>query len=224
MTDQLPSENDLDALSSSPLGDQSGGLFRDSRLWLLLGLACLVGLGLGFWLKAGQAPDGHSPEVGFARAMSVHHAQAVTMAQLLYDRTEDETMRVIALDIMLTQQYQIGEMTAWVSFWGPPSPENEPAMAWMGMPASERMPGMASPEEINRLRGLSGVEADGLFMQLMIPHHRSGVEMAQAILARTDQPQVRRLAEAIEVSQESEIAAMQELLQQKGFSPLPASP
>ena len=52
----------------------------------------------------------------------------------------------------------------------------------------------------------------------MIPHHRGGVEMANAILERTQLPEVRALAQSIVDSQMSEIALMELLLKQKGFS------
>lgn len=58
----------------------------------------------------------------------------------------------------------------------------------------------------------------------MIPHHRGGVTMAQALLERSQRPEVRALAEAIIKAQESEIALMQGLLQSKGFPPVPDEP
>ena len=217
-------EHRLDSTLPQRNPGQTELLFSSIRLWIIVGIALLGGISLGFWFQASQTPIGSSPEVGFARAMAFHHAQAVEMGQLLYDRTDDDEMRILALDMLLVQQYQIGEMGAWVSLWGPPTSENEAGMAWMGMPADAPMPGMATPEELNRLRTLKGVETDALFMQLMIPHHRSGVEMAEAILALSEQPQVRRLAEGIVTSQESEIAYMQDLLQQKGFPPVRDAP
>ena len=83
------------------------------------------------------------------------------------------------------------------------------------------MPGMATPEQLNQLRNLNGNEADGLFLQLMIAHHRGGVTMAEAALKLAKQPAVRVLAQSIVNAQTSEIALMQELLQQKGFPPVP---
>ena len=96
-------------------------------------------------------------------------------------------------------------------------------MAWMDMPMDGPMPGMAARDSVNRLQTLQGVEADILFMQLMIPHHQGGVIMAQGALERAEQPQVRLLAETIVNSQTAEIAYMQELLQQKGATPMPDS-
>lgn len=52
----------------------------------------------------------------------------------------------------------------------------------------------------------------------MIPHHRAALEMTEAILERTDRPEVERLAGAIAASQQAEIGAMQDLLQERGAS------
>lgn len=195
-------------------------------LWALTAL--ILGAALGFWggRQSMRPPAETSAEVGFARDMARHHAQAVNMAQLAYDRTDDPDIRLLALDIMLTQQAQIGQIQGWLTAWGRPLSTTTPAMTWMGMPTTGLMPGMAMEEDVNRLRELEGIEADGLFLQLMIPHHRAGVAMANAILNYTERPEVIALAQAIANSQTSEITLMQSLLQEKGFPPVPeeASP
>jgi uncharacterized protein (DUF305 family) len=162
------------------------------------------------------APGEDSAEAGFTRDMMVHHAQAVQMAELVRDRTESEEIRTLAADIALTQQAQIGQMQGWLAVWGLPPTGTEPAMTWMGHPTEGRMPGMASPEEINNLQKASPEEADVLFLQLMIPHHEAALPMAEAILAETDRPEVERLAGAIGASQRGEIELMKGLLQQRG--------
>lgn len=186
-------------------------------------LSLLTGM-LGYWFGVRQlsGPGKDSPDVGFARDMMMHHAQAVDMATSLRDRTDDPEMRQLALDIMLTQQTQIGQMQGWLIMWGYPIARTELAMPWMGMPTSGTMPGMATPEQVNQLRNLEGIDADALFLQLMIPHHRGGVAMGQAALTRTQRPEVRAVAQSIVDAQAREIALMQELLQQKGFPPVPA--
>jgi uncharacterized protein (DUF305 family) len=42
--------------------------------------------------------------------MIVHHAQAVEMAEIVRDRTQSDDIRILASDISLTQQAQIGIM------------------------------------------------------------------------------------------------------------------
>ncbi len=163
-----------------------------------------------------QAPAEDSAEAGFARDMMVHHAQAVQMAEIVRDKTESEEIRTLSADIALTQQVQIGQMQGWLAVWGLPATGREPAMTWMGHPTEGRMPGMASPEELNDLQRASPKEDDTLFLQLMIPHHEAALPMAEAVLGETDRPEVERLAGAIAASQRGEIEMMKGLLNQRG--------
>src|SRR5215210_377932 len=163
-----------------------------------------------------EAPADASAEAGFTRDMMVHHAQAVQMAEIVRDRTESEEIQTLAADIALTQQGQIGQMQGWLAVWDIPPTGSEPAMTWMGHPTEGRMPGMASPEELNDLQQASPEEADTLFLQLMIPHHEAALPMAEAALESSDRPEVDRLAGAIAASQRGEIEMMKGLLNQRG--------
>lgn len=192
-------------------------------IWLLL-LGLLVGGSTGFWLGNTRSPGPESIDVGFARDMSDHHRQAVEMAILLYDRTDDASMRVLAYDILTTQQAQIGIMSGWLDIWGEPWTSLGPKMEWMGMSVTSRMPGMATLEEMNALRAASDREAEIIFMQLMIPHHRSGVAMAAAAADGARSDAVRSLARSMAESQEVEIAYMQQLLRERGVEPAPDPP
>lgn len=74
--------------------------------------------------------------------MSDHHAQAVEMALLARDRTNDEELRRFALDIILTQQAQIGQMQGWLAVWERPLAGN--SRLWVakcraGPPSSRSM-------------------------------------------------------------------------------------
>jgi uncharacterized protein (DUF305 family) len=163
-----------------------------------------------------QPPGKDSAEAGFARDMMVHHAQAVEMAEIVRAKTESNEIRILASDTALTQQAQIGQMQGWLGVWGLPVTGTEPAMAWMGHPTEGRMPGMATPEEVNRLRNAPPQEADAMFLRLMIPHHQAAVPMAVTILKETDRPEVERLASAIVASQRTEIATMRDMLKDMG--------
>ena len=80
------------------------------------------------------------------------------------------------------------------------------------------MPGMATPQEIDLLQKAPPEEADSLFLRLMIAHHQAAIPMAEAILGRTDNPEVRQLAEAIEMSQRAEIQMMEGMLRDRVLS------
>ena len=163
----------------SPTVSQSPINLPALLIWAAVGIMLAV---LAYWLGTRQAggPGAGSAEVGFTRDMRTHHAQAVDMAVLIRDRSSDPDIRQLALDILLTQQAQIGQMQGWLNVWGYPIVSTQPAMGWMGMPTTGLMPGMATPEQLNQLRGIGGVEAEQLFLTLMITHHRSGVVMGQA--------------------------------------------
>ncbi|CAN5680895.1 hypothetical protein BH24ACT22_BH24ACT22_16290 [soil metagenome] len=189
-------------------------------LVVILGGAVVVLFGLSVWLwLAAREPGNDSAEAGFARDMMIHHAQAVEMAEIVRPKTENDRIRSLATDITLTQQAQIGQMQGWLNLWDLPLAGTEPAMTWMGMSNEGRMPGMASGEEINRLRDLPPEEADALFLQLMIPHHEAAIPMSKAVLDETSNPVVERLANAIVSSQESEISIMQKMLREMDAAP-----
>ena len=167
----------------------------------------------GSVLRPGAPAEG-SADVGFARSMQVHHAQAVEMAVLVRDRTDDAELRQVALDIELTQQQQQGQMFGWLAVWGLPQAGSSPAMAWMAEHGHDDvgpMPGMATPEELAELRDAQGTAAELLFLDLMVAHHEGGVQMAEAALERATRPEVRRLAQAVVDSQTAEIAVLAEL-------------
>ena len=186
-------------------------------LILLLAAVAVLLAALALWLYLSNATPGEdSADAGFARDMSVHHAQAVEMAEIVRDKTQSEEIRLMTADLALTQQGQIGRMQGWLDAWNLPVTGTEPAMSWMGHPTEGRMPGMASPEEIERLQNAPPEEADRIFLQLMIPHHQAAVPMAQAVIERSDRPEVDNLAGAIAASQKGEIETMKEMLEERG--------
>jgi uncharacterized protein (DUF305 family) len=177
---------------------------------LLLALVAAFFAGASMVLLVTPGPPSEdSPETGFARDMMAHHAQAVQMAEIVRFKTKSDEIRTLATDIALTQQAQIGMIQGWLDVWGLPASGTEPAMSWMGHPTEGPMPGMATPQEIDRLKDAPAAEADELFLWLMIRHHRAAIPMAEAILERTDRPEVRQLAEAIAASQRQEIHTME---------------
>lgn len=185
--------------------------------WLipLLGLLVLTTTGLTLRLWSVRMPDEGSPEVTFARDMGGLHEQAVEMAFILRDRGEDEELRTIALDIILTQQAQMGMMQGWLAVWGQSISGPEAPIGGQG-----EMMGMASYEDIQQLQALPARDVEARFLQLMIRHHQGGVMMAQDALRQTDRSEVVRLATSIANSQQSEITVMEDLLKGRG-APLP---
>lgn len=156
-------------------------------------------------------------DVGFARDMAVHHQQAVLMSELLRERGSDAELKAIAVDMVLTQTNQVGQMQGWLALWGEPFATDEPPMRWMGgshahHAADAPMTGMATQEQLNSLEGASGVDAERTYLELMIPHHQGGVEMAQHAVDHASLPAVRELAQSMLQAQATELETLQKFL------------
>ena len=74
---------------------------------------------------------------------------------------------------------------------------------------------LISAADASDLAGLRFTDADVKFMQGMISHHAQAIEMTELLASRSDRDAMRRLAQRIELSQEDEIAMMQEWLRSR---------
>jgi uncharacterized protein (DUF305 family) len=192
-------------------------------------LALFVGAGFLYGSRLGTPRD-DSAEAGFARDMATHHAQAVDMSFVVRDKSSDYELRTLASDIIVTQSTQRGVFMGWLQQWGLSQASAQPRMAWMPghshmAPATDGavlMHGMASAAELQRLRDATGVDAEILFLQLMIRHHEGGIIMARAVMPLSSRREVEQLAKGIDDSQRAEIAEMKNLLAARGAQPLPS--
>jgi uncharacterized protein (DUF305 family) len=194
---------------------------------VLLGGGLAVALGLG----RTDSPSADSVDAGFSRDMSLHHLQAVEMANLVPDRSQDPAVRGLAFDIAETQNNQAGRMQGWLALWGVP-PTGGDTMAWMNggtgghaghsMGTDGAMPGMATEPELAALRELTGPPFDVEFLRLMTRHHQGGREMAEYAAQHAEVDAVRTLARTIAESQKAETDLMASMLAERGGTPLPA--
>ncbi|GAB2911548.1 DUF305 domain-containing protein [Rhodococcus aerolatus] len=209
----------------------------------LLVLAVVVLVGLGFLAGATLGPSGSgdtltvpaadSVDVGFLQDMTVHHQQAVQMANVAYVRAQAPEVRSLAFDILTSQQAQIGQMQGWLTLWGRAQLPTGPYMTWMAgspmaagmgaMPAGgvAQMPGMASQDDLAALSAATGTDVDTLFLQLMLRHHQGGAGMLSYAAANAGQPVVASFAKQVSGTQVNEAEYMTTLLAQRGAQPLP---
>lgn len=201
---------------------QPGRRFGTVALALCIVLGLILGYAAGLLTPSLRDPGNTSAEAGFARDMKIHHAQAVEMGMIAYQRATDPDVRSLGLDIALAQQNQIGQMDTWLQNWGLGPTGPDPAMAWM--PEGEealvdgRMPGMATDAEMAQLREATGKDVDAIFLRLMKQHHLGGIHMVDGILAQTDNDQVKRLATAMKEGQQYEITVLTDLQKRLGVS------
>jgi uncharacterized protein (DUF305 family) len=118
-------------------------------------------------------------DVKFMQGMIHHHAQALDMTDLLAARTQSEDMKKLALRIALSQADEIKMMQHWLEVRGQEAPNAHAHH----MPAAPMMPGMLTPEEMNRLAAVKGRDFDRLFLEGMIKHHAGALTMVQELFA-----------------------------------------
>ena len=132
------------------------------------------------------ADTSYSPaDVEFMRGMIPHHQQALEMAELVEERTNQEDVVDIAARIMASQSDEMKFMLDWLADRGeePADPHAHHRMHHasddMNMP---KMAGMATPEQMAALAAATGTEFDRQFLTLMIAHHEGAVEMVEDLL------------------------------------------
>lgn len=185
----------------------------------------------------------NAADIGFAQDMAVHHNQAVEMSELAISRGTDQ-VKLWGARIRGIQLQEIGRFMGWLDIWNAPHIASDP-MVWMNDDSniSRSMDknsstdmnhdhshhhndiivamGMATPDEMNQLRSLTGEAFDVLFLQLMIRHHQGGVLMAQAGIDKAATYTVRNVCKVIAQGQSKEIFDMAMLLKARGEEMLP---
>ena len=152
-------------------------------------------------------------DLAFARDMVPHHQQALEMARMAPDRTDDPEILELAAEIEAAQDPEIEQMTGWLESWGEDAPPTSMDHGAMGHGTDEEMPGMMTAEQMAELESLEGVAWERMFLTMMIRHHEGAIEMARTQLDAGQDPEVTALAEQVVADQEAEIATMTTLLE-----------
>ena len=152
------------------------------------------GMASGMVMEKGEYSDER-----FIDAMVPHHQGAIDMAQVALGNAEHREVKELAGDIVSAQKAEIERLkgikqeeygTSEV-----PTQMSSEEMEVMGM----RM----NPEELAEQEPF-----DKAFIDNMIPHHESAIDMAEVALEDSENPDIRRIARAIVDVQDQEIERM----------------
>ena len=164
---------------------------------VLLAAATMLGSACGPKVKAAAPYD-----LMFIDAMVVHHQGAVAMAQPADSNAMHPELKAFARKVVEDQSREIALMTQWRDQWFPGRPKAQNIMA---------MPGMAmsmmdiSPDHMEKM---TGAAFDRMFVDMMIPHHEGALTMARDALAKSQRPELKKLAQEIIDAQQREIEMM----------------
>ena len=140
-------------------------------------------------------------ELMFAQMMIPHHSQAVTMSELALANSINPEITSLATAIRDAQAPEIKQMQSWLD-----------QSDYSGTHAGHMdMGGMLSDEELAELSTAKGSAFDRLFLEGMIAHHESAIDMLSMIKNSTNS-EVKKLYADILSSQSAEIEAMKALL------------
>ena len=148
--------------------------------------------------------NGEYSDERFIDAMVPHHQGAISMAQVALENAEHLELLQLAENVISTQQAEIEELRA--------IKEQEFGTSEVPMqmsPEEMEMMGMEDPAELANQRPF-----DEAFINSMIPHHQSAIDMAQVALDESDNPAIRDLAGRIVEDQTREIEQMRGWLEE----------
>ena len=127
------------------------------------------------------ANTSYSPDDSkFMQDMIPHHHQAIEMAMLVAERTNQQELIDVAGRINVSQDDEIKFMQDWLRERG--EPVSDPT-AHHKMRTTHTMAGMATPEQMAELAAAEGTAFDRLFLSLMITHHEGAVRMVEELVA-----------------------------------------
>jgi uncharacterized protein (DUF305 family) len=157
--------------------------------------------------SAAASAEFNDADTMFAQMMIPHHAQAVTMSDMILDKEGiPAPVTDLATKIKAAQGPEIEKMTGWLESWG------QPTEAPTGAHSGHSMSGMMGEEDMAKLEAAQGTEAAKLFLTQMIAHHEGAVEMAKTETTDGKNADAVQLSKDIVSDQEAEIQEMKDLL------------
>ncbi|WP_282820257.1 MULTISPECIES: DUF305 domain-containing protein [Curtobacterium] len=158
-----------------------------------------------------SAASAHNDQdVMFTQGMLPHHQQAIEMSDMLLDKGSDVDADVVTLakQIKAEQAPEIKTMTGWLKAWGEPTE----ASSMSGMDHSSMSGGMMSDSDMDALDKASAADAGKLYLEQMVQHHTSAVDMAKTEVDKGKNSDAIALAKSIVSSQTEQITQMKDML------------
>ena len=158
-----------------------------------------MGMGSGGMAKQMVTKNGEYSDEAFIDAMVPHHQGAIAMAKVALKNAEHEEIMELSRNILASQQAEIEELKA--------IKKEEFGTSDVPMEmSSEQMRGMGVMMDPQSLANKEPF--DEAFIEAMIPHHRSAIDMATVANQDSENPRIKEIAENIVSAQKGEIEQM----------------
>lgn len=144
----------------------------------------------------------------FIEQMIPHHGDAIVMADIALEKSQQKEIKNLANEIKRTQSAEIEQMKTWYRDWfGADVPKNTAVIGMHGM-----MGGQDNFEDLNNASNF-----DKAFINEMARHHEMAVMMANMLKNSTSRPEMRELAQNIIYAQTKEINNMRDWYKAWGY-------
>jgi uncharacterized protein (DUF305 family) len=149
-------------------------------------------------------------DLRFIDGMTPHHDGAIVMAKAVLAKSQRPELKKLAEAIIQDQTQEIRQLQKWRSTWYPKAPATP--MAWNRQMnhMTPMEPAQAKSMRMDMDLGAADANFDRRFLDAMIPHHAGAIVMAQDALAKSQRPEIQKLAKAIIAAQQTEINQMQQ--------------
>lgn len=141
----------------------------------------------------------------FLANMIAHHQGAIDMANMALTSAKHPELKTLAQDIVSAQTSEIANMTDWQKTWGYPASSGEQMMDHSSMGMMDMNASM-----MTALNGKTGDDFDKAFLEQMIMHHQSAINMASTGKTNAQHQEVKDLTVAIVTAQTKEITQMKQ--------------
>lgn len=153
-------------------------------------------------MKTLDKATGKTFDIYWMSQMIAHHNIAVDMANFVLKNGKDAKVKKAAQDIVKAQSLEVKQMTEWLKSWYNAKPD----AAQMKLMVVDMQPMVDASQ--GKMPGHDMVmgDPDKNFLENMIPHHQSAVDMAKLALTKALRPELKKFAQGVITVQTKEIA------------------
>ena len=155
-------------------------------------------MGSASMLALGKA-SGKTFDISWMSQMIEHHNGAVEMSRSVLKDGKDARVRQAAQAIIKAQTTEIKQLGGWLKTWYNAVPDKS-QMALMRADMKPMIEGATT-----QMEGMS-FDTDKRFLEGMIPHHQSAVDMGKLALKKALRPELKKFAQVVIDVQTREIA------------------
>jgi uncharacterized protein (DUF305 family) len=178
-------------------------------LGLAIGVAGAAGcetMGVGINKEKDTQPTASTApyDLQFIDTMVEHHRQEIELARLVDKQATMPELKAVASHLIRDDGDELARLTAFRAMWyGSRDKAVNPSLP--GVKQST-----LTPDELNRMKNLTGAQLDRTFIDHMIAHHRGGIALAEDAQQNASRQELKTLADEIVREETGEIDQLQQ--------------